>query len=268
VFSIGEFSKITGLTVKTLRFYQEEGLLVPSFVDEETGYRYYAPAKVDAARAITFLRGLEFSVGEIREMLAQAEEENDLLEAMERQRIVIDLKIRSYRKLVRSLDQFIADEREARHLMQNLSLRIEEKDIAPMLMAGVRIKGKYSECGNAFAMIGRTFGRHIAGKPFLLHYDQEYREADADFEACMPIRAGKSVEGVSVRELPSGRCVSLIHRGPYNDLGRSYAQVLQYIHEKGFQVQSPSREIYLKGPGMIFKGNPKNYLTEIQMFIS
>src|SRR3974377_953688 len=94
VFSIGEFSKITGLTVKTLRFYHEQGLLVPSCIDEETGYRYYAPARVGAARAITFLRGLDFSVGEIREILAQAEEGNDLLEVMERQRTLIDLKIR------------------------------------------------------------------------------------------------------------------------------------------------------------------------------
>ena len=41
VFSIGEFSKITGLTVKTLRFYHEQGLLHPTHVDSETGYRYY-----------------------------------------------------------------------------------------------------------------------------------------------------------------------------------------------------------------------------------
>ena len=38
---IGEFSKLSGLTVKTLRFYHEEGLLVPAFVDPDTGYRYY-----------------------------------------------------------------------------------------------------------------------------------------------------------------------------------------------------------------------------------
>lgn len=267
VFSIGEFSKIMGLTVKTLRFYHEQGLLVPSCIDEETGYRYYALAKVDAARAITFLRGLDFSVGEIREILAQADEENDLLEVMERQRTVIDLKIRSYRKVIASLNQFSADEREARQIMKNLSLEIEEKDVAPILMAGVRMKGKYSECGKGFSKIGRSLGRQIQGKAFLLHYDQEYREADAEFEACLPIRAGKTVEGISVRELPGGRCVSLIHQGPYNELGRSYARVLQYIHEKGYQVQIPAREIYLKGPGIIFKGNPKNYLTDIHMFI-
>jgi DNA-binding transcriptional MerR regulator len=268
VYSIGEFSKITGLTVKTLRFYHEQALLVPSFVDEETGYRFYAPGKIEAARAISFLRGLDFSVAEIREILAQAQDENDLLEVMERQRHVIDEKIRSYRKVIASLDRFLSDEREARTIMTNASFEIEEKDVTSILIAGVRMKGKYADCGQGFAKIGRRYGRSISGKPLLLHYDQEYREEDADFEACLPIRSGKPMEGISVRELPGGRCVALLHRGPYNDLGRSYARVLEYIHLKGYEAQTPSREVYLKGPGMILKGNPKNYLTEIQMFVT
>ena len=267
MFSIGEFSKITGLTVKTLRFYHEQGLLAPSAVDDETGYRYYSPAKVEAARAITFLRDLDFSLAEIREILAHLDDEGDLLEAMERQRQVIEEKIRTYRKVIASLDRFLADQREARMIMTNVSLEIAEKDVAPFLMAGVRMKGKYSDCGKGFSRIGRSLGRYIQGKPFLLHYDQEYHEDDADYEACMPIRAGKAVEGISVRELPGGRCVSLVHRGPYTELGRSYARILEYIHDRGYQVQTPSREVYLKGPGMIFKGNPKNYVTEIQMFL-
>ena len=52
MFTIGEFSKVTGLTVKTLRFYHEEGLLAPSFVDPQTGYRHYDPGQVETARAI------------------------------------------------------------------------------------------------------------------------------------------------------------------------------------------------------------------------
>jgi DNA-binding transcriptional MerR regulator len=268
VYSIGEFSKITGLTVKTLRFYHEQGLLIPSYIDEETGYRFYAPGKIDAARTISFLRDLDFSVADICDMLAHAEDESDLLEVMERQKRMIDERIRNYRKVIASLVRFLVHEREARMIMTSASFEIEEKDVASFLMAGVRMKGKYSDCGKGFARIGRSFGRHIEGKPFLLHYDQEYHDDDADFEACMPVRSGKAVEGISVRELPGGRCVALVHRGSYDDLGRSYARILAYIHDKGYEVQSPSREIYLKGPGMILKGNPKNYLTEIQMFVS
>ncbi len=101
----------------------------------------------------------------------------------------------------------------------------------------------------------------------LLIYDTEYREVDADFEACMPIRKGKALDGISVRELPGGRCVSLLHKGPYQELSRSYAKILAYIKEKGYEIGLPTREVYLKGPGMIFRGNPNNYLTEIQMMI-
>jgi DNA-binding transcriptional MerR regulator len=267
VFSIGEFSKITGLSVKTLRFYHEEGLLEPSHVDAETGYRYYASAKVETARAIAFLRDLDFTVNEIREILARTEDDADLLDVMQRQRAVINQRIRSYRRLVGSLDKFIAQEREVRQIMASTSSQVVEKMLEPMLVAGVRMKGKYSECGKGFARIGRGMGPWIRGKPFLLHHDCEYRQDDADFEACMPVRAGKPVDGISVRELEGGRCVSLLHKGPYNELGGSYAKIFEFIHNKGYEPLTPSREVYHKGPGMIFKGNPRNYLTEIQVLI-
>ena len=64
-------------------------------------------------------------------------------------------------------------------------------------------------------------------------------------------------------ELPGGRCVSLLHRGPYDELGRSYQRVFEYLEGKGLKPALPTREVYLKGPGMIFRGNPKRYLTEI-----
>ena len=129
----------------------------------------------------------------------------------------------------------------------------------PWILADVAIKD------GRFAKIGRAMGRHICGKALLLHYDQEFKEDDADFETCMPVKQAKQVDGVAVRELPGGRCVSLLHEGPYDDMGRSYAKILAYAKQKGYAITTPTREVYIKGPGMIFKGNPKNYLTEIQI---
>ena len=83
----------------------------------------------------------------------------------------------------------------------------------------------------------------------------------------MPIRKGKAVEGIAVRELPGGRCIALLHKGPYEELARSYGKIMAFIKEKGYEIVMPTREVYLKGPGMILRGNPKNYLTEIQMLI-
>jgi len=267
VFTIGDFSKITGLTVKTLRFYHEQGLLTPTSVDEETSYRYYDRSKIETARIITCLRSLDFTLEEIREVLKSAGDDADLREIMERQKAVLDTRIRRSREILRSLRQFLSQEEEMRRIMAQAPFQIEEKIADPIRIAGIRTKGRYADCGAAFARIGKRFGRTVCGKPMLLHYDAEYREDDADYEACMPVRAGNSSDGISVRELGGGRCISLMHQGPYDQLGRSYAKILDYIRGKGHEVLVPTREIYHKGPGMIFRGNPRNYLTEIQMLI-
>ncbi len=110
-------------------------------------------------------------------------------------------------------------------------------------------------------------GSVTCGKPFNLYYDSEYKEEDADIESCIPIRKPKEVEGISISTLPGGKCISLIHKGPYDELGRSYEKIAAYANEKGYRLKTPSREIYLKGPGMIFRGNPRKYITEIQMML-
>lgn len=190
-----------------------------------------------------------------------------ILDLLERQRASVEAKTQQYRNIVSSLETVIKKEKEARLAMQNSIYEVEEKELDTLLIAGVRMKGKYSDSGKGFSKIGKSLGRHMSGKCFLLHYDTEYKEDDADFEACSPIRKGKAVDGISVRELPGGRCVSLLHKGPYEELSRSYEKILAYVKQKGYEVAVPTREVYLKGPGMIFRGNPKNYLTEIQMLI-
>jgi DNA-binding transcriptional MerR regulator len=267
MFTIGEFSRISRLSIKTLRFYHEKGILVPSCVDERTGYRYYDRRNLDKARVVIQFRRMEFPVSQIKEILEQYNDESDILEYLRQQRDVLGRRLRECRDLVRSLDRIISQEQEAQTTMQDSDFEVQEKTLQPVLVAGVRIRGKYSECGKGFAQVARRFGRHVCGKAMCLYYDGEYREDDADFEACLPVRQGPSVEGISVRELPGGRCVALLHKGPYELLGRSYAKIMAYVKDHGYSVLLPTREVYLKGPGMFLRGNPKNYLTEIQILV-
>ena len=266
--SIGEFSKVTGLSVKTLRFYHEQGILVPNRVDESSGYRYYDGAKIERARVIVALREMEFSIQEIAEILDGIEDEADLVARLEEQKRRIGERMRREREIVRALDRLIANEREARELMKKASFEVEEKNMEPVLVAGFRMKGKYADSGKGFGRLGRAVGRYICGQPLSLYYDCEYREDDADFEPCFPVSKrveGLEREGISIRELPAGRCLSLLHKGPYPQLGRSYEKILRAAKERAANLLLPTREVFLKCPGMIFKGNPKNYLTEIQL---
>ena len=201
-------------------------------------------------------------------LLRSYDDQADILDFLCQQRALLEERVRQYRNVVGSLDRMIQNETEARMAMQNATFEVEEKTLDSVLMAGVRMSGRYKDCGKGFAKIGKALGRHVCGKCFLLHYDGEFKEDDADFEACMPVRKGKSGDGISVRELPGGRCVALLHKGPYEESGRSYAKILTFIKTQHYEIVMPTREVYLKGPGMIFKGNPKNYLTEIQMLIT
>ena len=267
MFSIGEFSKVTGLTIKTLRFYHERGVLVPARVEAGSGYRYYDRHNCETARTIVALKDFGFSLEEIIEVLRDHSDESDILEFLERQKLQLKDRMARDRAIVSSIDRIIQKENEALQMGQQTPFEVEVKELPPQLVAGIRMKGRYDECGEAFGKLARSLGRHIAGKALCLYYDQEYRETDAEFEPCMPVRKRVNVEGVDVRELPGGAAATLIHKGPYSELGRSYEKLIRYVKEHNYQMRVPSREVYLKGPGMIFKGNPNKYLTEIQILI-
>jgi DNA-binding transcriptional MerR regulator len=267
MFTIGEFSTISGIPVRTLRFYHEEGLLVPAAVDVETGYRSYDERNLELANVIVALRNLEFSLDDIREIMAGANDDADLLAHLERQREVIGGRLQHFRDVVKKLDDMICQQREAQE-MQKMAVstyRVEERDVEPMLVAGLRMQGRYSDIGQGFGALYKRIGRHAAGKPMCLYYDGEYREEDANFEPCVPVRKPVKSDGIAIHELPPAHLVTLIHRGPYEELSRSYARIMKYAKEHGYEVKLPTREVYLKGPGMIFRGNPEKYLTEIQL---
>src|SRR5580700_5192809 len=81
--TIGDFSRITHLSVKTLRHYHRVGLLEPSAVNPGSGYRYYTEDQVPAAQVIVRLRDLDMPVAEVKAVLAapDASRRNELIAA-------------------------------------------------------------------------------------------------------------------------------------------------------------------------------------------
>lgn len=264
--SIGEFSAVTSLTIKSLRLYHEKGILIPAEIDEFTQYRYYDSANYETAVSIKILREHEFSLSEIKEIFDELGDEQNILERLQKKVLEVQDKIKRYEAISNSLANTIKIEKE-NNMSSEQNFAIKEKEVETILVAGYRMKGQYSEIGEGFKILGKKFGRHINGKSLGLYYDGEYKENDADFEACFPVRKGISGDGISVRELKGGKCMSLMHKGQYDTLHESYKKIFTAFNEKGCEKVLPTREVYIKGPGMIFKGNPKNYLTEIQLFI-
>jgi DNA-binding transcriptional MerR regulator len=265
LFSIGQFSRLTGLTLKAIRLYHERGLLPPSWIDESSGYRYFTDRDVERARTIVRLRGLELSLSEIEELFTSYDVGAGALAFLEQQRQRIAARRQRLGHVARELDRMIRAEREALARLADEPAEIVEQTLEPLLVASLRWKGTYAETGRMLGRLYRTYGRRAAGPPLNLYYDDEYKDEDADIESCLPVRPAGPAAGFSVRTLPGGPCVSLVHRGPYSELGRSYGRLMRYLQEHRYAWSLPIREIYHRGPGVLFKGNPKNYLTELQV---
>jgi DNA-binding transcriptional MerR regulator len=125
-------------------------------VDEASSYRYYDVSKVEKARVIMRLRQMEFSIEDIATVLGQCTDEADILNHLESQKAVLQQRIQEDRDIVRSLNEIITREKSARQLLEAGNFAVEEKTIEPMLIAGIRMKGRYSECGAGFARLGKA----------------------------------------------------------------------------------------------------------------
>ena len=143
--------------------------------------------------------------------------------------------------------------------------RIELTHLEPVRVAGLRQTTRYSEIGKLFFKLGFRVGRWICGPACTLYHDDRADPtAEVDLEVCFPVKEAADAKGVNIRVLPATRAVTLTHQGPYDRLSDSYARLIRYVEEEGLDVQLPTREIYVKGPGRFLKGDPEGYLTELQ----
>ena len=262
--SIGEFSQATRLTVKTLRFYHELGILVPVRIDDMTGYRYYDERSFERAEAVIMLKDLGFSLPEIGKILSQCTDEEDL-------QCFIRGKLREIRDKVESLKQL-----ESRLLQYEERLKntppedigtVEETILSFPHLACVSFRGRYEDIGSYFRLLYKKTGRYATGQPYGFFYDLEYREEDASLEAVMELRQEVRIDGIAYRTMENLKAVKTLYRGPYGSQGSSYMRLFAYCREKGYSPIPPVIEHYIKGPGVIFRGNPQRYLTECMLVV-
>lgn len=265
-YSIGEFSQIAMVTVKALRLYHEKGLLVPGFVDRESGYRYYDAEQVEDACIIQTLKEMGFSLAEIKEVFTDCDEDVDLVDRLREKKLGMENRIVAFKKSIQEIEVLVAASRMNAEV-GDMDSGVEEKNLPDMLIAGHRIVGKYSDAGKGFRILGRRAGRYAKGRSMCLMFDGEYREEGANFEPCLEVKQHVEHEDIDCRILEGGVALTIVHKGPYERLSESYRKLFEVVKREGAKLKCPSREVYHKGPGMILRGSPAKYLTEIQLLV-
>lgn len=258
---IGRFSRMTRLSIKALRHYDEVGLLVPAEVDRSSGYRYYRSSQANQAEAIRILRSVDMPLEEIRQLFGEPDP------AAVRKRLAthherLAERLADQERMLAFLEQLI--EREGGVMPYEVTI----KTVPDQPIAAVR---KHTNTRVVGVDIQQGFGELMAylageeeapaGPPLLVFHDVIDADNDGDVEICIPVSEPVAGNGaVYGRILEGGPVAATVHHGRYEEIAPAYHTLAGWIQEHGHEFAGPPREIYLNDPGEVGEAEQ---LTEV-----
>jgi DNA-binding transcriptional MerR regulator len=272
---IGDFSKLSRVSVKTLRYYDEMGLLKPVQVDAFTGYRLYEYSQLSVLHRILALKDLGFSLEEIGRLLEDGlsvEQMRGMLKMREteaRQRLREEAeRLERIKSQLRQIEQEEVVSKYDVVIKSADEIRVASvRDVVPTPPDQGRL---WQELGGYLAM------NHIRpnGACFTLYHDDEFKERDWDVEVCEQINVELSEstlapdasagERIKVRTLPAVDSLACtIHHGPFVTIGEAYNALGKWITDNGYRITGPCREVYLN-PSRNGSQTDPDTVTEIQ----
>lgn len=258
--SIGEFSKICQVSVKTLHHYDKIGLLVPAAVNPQSGYRYYDLAQVDQMLLIARLKRYGFSLDEIRHFLA-CEDVGLRLMRLREQELHLQQEFQKAALVLRELSAHLENYERTGDIMdyqKQYSVRVET---APTfaVCASRQIMG-VQEFGTYYSGIYERITRDRLtpnGMTGAIYHDKEFDPEASDIELVVGVaemaQADKTIGGQ--------RCACTLHRGAYSTLPDAYAALVTWIDENGYVFASAPFEIYRKN--QFNTQSPEEWETDI-----
>jgi len=244
--TIGEFSRMTHLSVKALRHYHDVGLLEPADIDNSSGYRLYAATQVPTAQLIRRFRDLDMPLDDVRSVLAAPDT------AARNAAIAAHLERMEYR-----LEQTRATVASLRALLQeSLShSAIEFRTVASTAALAIREQVGFGDCdpwlGAAYAELYETAAAiHLeTSGPAGALYAQEFFEAEiGDVVAFLPILGGDGAAPTGrahLFDVPAAELAVMMHYGPFADIDRTYGALGTIVAERAIGIDGPIREHYL-----------------------
>lgn len=252
--TIGEFSRMTHLSVKALRHYHDVGVLEPAAIDRFTGYRSYEASQVPSAQVIRRLRDLGMPLDSIRSVLAAPDVDSRNRE------IVAHLS-----RMERQLEQTQAAVAGLRALLEgpparpSVELRTIPEVTALAIQEMVGVPG-FMEWGTSasevLAAALAATGLPPAG-PFGALFPGDFFELEhAELTLFLPVTIAGGDAGtdallsggrVKLREIPAVEAAVVVHEGAADDIDRTYGALGTAVAERAIGVDGPIREYYLVG---------------------
>lgn len=263
MFKIGDFSTLTRVSVKTLRYYDELGLLRPIRVDPETGYRFYSASQLPRLHRILALRDLGFPLDRIAEALDSGISPDALRGMLMLRQAEQEDRVREESERLSRLKTFL-------RLIDREGVRAGEvvlKEIAPQQIVSIRdIIPAYRSVGALFQRLSQIAGPLASqGVALAVWHDTEYKERNLDVEVGIYLRqAPQTQELASVRQLPAATVASIVHHGAFSRISEVYLAILHWIEANEYRQAGPMRELFLRVSAPVSRDDESN-ITEIQV---
>ena len=259
---IGEFSKLSRVSIRMLRHYDDIGLIKPAEVDNMTGYRYYREDQLFTIGRITALKDMGFSLADIVRVL-EIYDDKDKLDSylMERQKELEEKSKETEYKLM-----LLDTARKSLRKEQNMSFDVNVKTIPERYAATVHmVIPHYEDEGMAWGMMAEVKEPLIPADPCYAiaeFLDPEYKEENVEIVVSMSVKGRyQDTEHVKFKDLPAVKVASAVVKGSYLQMGDAYASVVSWINANGYKMNGPMFNIYHVGPGQT--QNPDEYVTEV-----
>lgn len=268
MFKIGEFSKITQISVRMLRYYDEQKLLEPCMIDNLNGYRLYSAKQIDQLNRIVLLRDMGFGVKDIKALLETWNSENIKITLMEQMKKTEE-NIQSEKRKLKQIQGLLSDldnqERE-------LTIEIIRKALPMQHVMSIRriVPDYYYE-----SILWKEFGEVLNNvsnidklQSFSIYHDLDYREKDVDIELCVvaedlniPVK-NKEFIYRQVEKVDMAACFMIY--GPYDNISRAYKEFAYWLEQHNeYQMYGENRQVC--HISWCHTKNPEEYITELQI---
>lgn len=263
---IGEFSKLMQVTVKTLRHYEQRGLLLPNEVDQASGYRFYSLSQMQRLNSIRMLKDLGFSLDEIKEIYDDESHTPDR-EQVEHKICQCEAEIQNLEKRRKQLINVLNSQKHI-ETMDNFTIQ----KLPSIIVASHReIIKDYAAIGPmCVGVIGPEMQRLGCKCPppgycFTIEHNKEYTPTDIDIEYCEQVEEmGEDSAIIQFKHLPEvAEAICMKHYGPYDRFYQSYITLFKYIEEQGYTIKGHPRCVYVDGAWN--QEDPEKWLSIIQV---
>lgn len=243
--SIGQFSKICSVSIKTLRYYDKVDLLKPIKVDKFTGYRYYDEAQLKDMLTINRLKRYGFQLIEIKAFLSQTDK-RVLFSKLKEQYKIMKTDIGQKTMLLSELNDLIKNfERTGEFMSYENNYNISITRSRELAILSSRQNMSISDFGKYYGELFTKIARGnitTDGAVLAIYHDKEFNENNSDIEVGIAIKDKTKATKI----LDSCLCATTVHKGAYANLTEAYAAVVKWINENQYKITAPPYEIYVK----------------------